>query len=331
MAGLLDKEFMRANPGRVWPRALAYTLFEGRPLTTRGQWINPVVLAGHRLWSVLPFSTADREPIFILGTGRSGTTVLGQILAAHPDVGYLNEPKALWQSALGNDDLIGSYSTQPGQFRIGPEDVGREARKRLIRSYRAFMTLSRSRRIVDKYPELIFRADLLRDVFPKARFLVLIRDGRAVCRSVTNWSAARESSDADWWGRDRRKWRILVDELVRTNAATEPKADIIAGFQRQEDMAATEWALTMHEALQLRHSHATGRYFIRYENLVARPAEEIEKVLKFSGLEKDDKLLGYAARTLRPAERQFDLQLHPAILPFFNDIQRQLGYPSAAP
>lgn len=331
MAGLLDKEFMRTNPGRIWPRALAYTLFEGRPLTTRGQWINPVVLAGHRLWSVLPFSTADKEPIFILGTGRSGTTVLGQILATHPDVGYLNEPKALWQAALGNDDLIGSYSTQPGRFRIGPEDVGNEARKRLIRSYRAFMTLSRSRRIVDKYPELIFRADLLRDVFPKARFLVLIRDGQAVCRSVTNWSAAREGSDADWWGRDRRKWQILVDELVRTNAATEPKADIIAGFQRQEDMAATEWALTMQVALQLGHSPETGRYFIRYEDLVTRPEEEIEKILKFSGLGRDERLLGYAAKILRPVERQFDLQLHPVILPFFNDIQRRLGYPPAAP
>ena len=104
MVAQIDTKFIRARPWKLWSRLLAYALFEGRPLTTRGRWINPLVFAGYRLWSVLPLRKRDLRPIFVMGVGRSGTTVLGTILALHPDVGYLNEPKALWHAALGDDD-----------------------------------------------------------------------------------------------------------------------------------------------------------------------------------------------------------------------------------
>ncbi|MGR3343711.1 MAG: sulfotransferase [Paracoccaceae bacterium] len=144
-------------------------LFEGRPLTTRGRWINPLVFAGYRLWSALPLRGRELRPIFILGVGRSGTTVLGTILALHQDVGYLNEPKALWHAALGNDDLIGSYSDQPGRYRMTRADAGAQPVRRLHRNYRAFLWLSRSRRVVDKYPELLFRNAMIDAAFPGAK------------------------------------------------------------------------------------------------------------------------------------------------------------------
>src|SRR5690606_40375856 len=54
------------------------TLFrsEGRPLTTRGRWINPLVFGLYRMAQRLPLGRPVREPAFILGMGRSGTTIL---------------------------------------------------------------------------------------------------------------------------------------------------------------------------------------------------------------------------------------------------------------
>ncbi len=209
MVAQIDATFVRARPWKVWPRLLAYVLFEGRPLTTRGRWINPLVFAGYRLWSALPLHHRELRPIFILGVGRSGTTILGTILALHRDVGYLNEPKALWQAALGDDDLIGSYSERPGRYRMTRADAGENVVRRLHRYYRAFLWLSRSRRIVDKYPELLFRNAMIDAAFPGARKILLLRDGADTCQSIKAWSEGLSRGDIDWWGRDRRKWHLV--------------------------------------------------------------------------------------------------------------------------
>lgn len=139
MVAQIDANFIRARPWKIWSRLLAYALFEGRPLTTRGRWINPLVFAGYRLWAVLPLKRRDLRPIFVMGVGRSGTTVLGTILALHRDVGYLNEPKALWHAALGDDDLIGSYSAVPGRYKMSGVDGHNGRSVRLRRFYRAFL------------------------------------------------------------------------------------------------------------------------------------------------------------------------------------------------
>ena len=35
-------------------------------------------------------------PVFIIGCGRSGTTILGKTLSNHPKIKYLNERRDLW-------------------------------------------------------------------------------------------------------------------------------------------------------------------------------------------------------------------------------------------
>ena len=42
-------------------------------------------------YSRLPLK-GGQNPVFIIGCGRSGTTILGRTLAEHPRVKYLNEP-----------------------------------------------------------------------------------------------------------------------------------------------------------------------------------------------------------------------------------------------
>lgn len=119
MVAQIDRDYIRTRPTRLWARMLSYLAFEGRPLTTRGQWINPIVFAGFATARALPQLRSVKSPVFILGAGRSGTTILGILMSMHRKVGFLNEPKAMWHAAThGGEDLIGSYDRGPGCYRL---------------------------------------------------------------------------------------------------------------------------------------------------------------------------------------------------------------------
>ena len=334
MVAQVDSHFLRARPAKLWPRLLAYAVFEGRPLTTRARWVNPLVFLGYKLWGALPVVTPITAPIFILGVGRSGTTILGKILALHPHVGYLNEPKALWHAALGDDDLNGSYSTKQGRYRMSRADLTERPRRLLPRFYGAYLRMAGCRRIVDKYPELLFRTGLIDTAFPDARKIVIIRNGYDTCQSIENWSARHGRSDAscaiDWWGRDQRKWHSLVEQIVAPDPYFGAALPAIRALTRHTDMAAVEWIVTMREALRLHHRQPTAMLLVHYEDLTTRPQASLQKILSHCALPLDEKVLNYAGRVLRPRPPYARPTLAPALTPLFEETMERLGYQNGA-
>lgn len=110
MIAQINALYIKTRPWKLYSRFMSYVLFEGRPATTRGQWINPLVFSILRTAKALPALKSVRKPIFITGMGRSGTTALGIAMSMHRDIGYMNEPKALWHTAYPYEDVIGHYS-----------------------------------------------------------------------------------------------------------------------------------------------------------------------------------------------------------------------------
>ena len=123
MLAQLDWAYIRARPGKAVSRLLGYAFFEGRPYTARGRWINPLVRLHLRLLGWLPCLKAVKQPVFIVGMGRSGSTILGRLLSLHPEVGFLNEPKMIWHRLLPEGDVVGNYSSGPATYRISGEAV----------------------------------------------------------------------------------------------------------------------------------------------------------------------------------------------------------------
>jgi hypothetical protein len=93
-----------------------------------------------------------------------------------------------------------------------------DGRKWIQRIYGAYLAATFSGRVVDKYPEMIFRAPFVNALFPDAKFLFLMRNGFDTCHSIENWSSRLgdqvNGEVHDWWGVNRRKWKLLVAQAV---------------------------------------------------------------------------------------------------------------------
>ena len=334
MIAQIDSRYIKTRPTKVITRLMSYAFFEGRPVTTKGRWINPLV------FSLLKrFATNNNryksveKPIFILGTGRSGTTILGIVLSMHREIGYLNEPKAMWHLIHPHEDVIGNYSQAEAKYRLTAEDATHEMRQRATQMFGAYLTATRSKRLVDKYPELIFRVDFVRALFPDARFIFLIRNGWDTCRSIATWSKRLgvqvDSEKHDWWGVDDRKWRLLIEQLVKTDPVfAEMEIDDIKHFERHLDRAAIEWIVTMQEGIRLMQATPDYIHLVRFEDLTVEPEKTLTALCDFCELPTDSTFYEYARQTLRPVPARKPFDVHAKIAPVFHDMMEQLRYNS---
>lgn len=330
MVAQLDKAYLRAGPSKALVRLLSYTFFEGRPVTTRGRWINPLVFSHFALEKRLPILKTVEKPLFILGNGRTGTTVLGMVLSMHRDVGFLNEPKALWHAIYAGEDVIGNYTSKTARFRLGRDDVTDKAEQNAKRLFGAYLAVTRSARLLNKYPELIFRVPFVRALFPDARFILLVRNGKDTISSIASWSDHHKKRHHeelhDWWGVNDRKWTLMCEELVASDEALSGMKNWLLSLTSHQDRAAIEWIITMRIAIELLEQKKPTLMIVRYEDLVTRPRRVVSEILNFAELAKDERCLDYGKFLLRPGKSCTEVGLHERIQPLFNCTMASLGY-----
>ncbi|MGB3769116.1 MAG: sulfotransferase [Phormidesmis sp.] len=332
MVAQLDSLYIRTSLSKTLTRLLSYACFEGRPLTTKGQWINSLVFPFLALQKRLPQMKRVYKPIFIVGTGRTGTTVLGTILSMHRHVGFLNEPKAIWHAIYPSEDLVGSYSRGSAKYRLDATDASLKVRRAARRIFGAYLALSSSRRVVDKYPELVFRVPFVKALFPDAKFIFLVRNGWDTCQSIKGWSQRLgvevQSETHDWWGADNRKWNLLWDQVISEDQSIRGSSLDRRNLENPIDMAALEWIVSMREGLSMMKQLPHDTYMMHYEDLVANPKKSLAKLAVFCELPPDKRFLDYATQRLKTAPPKRDVDIHPAILPYFEETMVALGYDS---
>jgi hypothetical protein len=315
MVAQLDSTLVRMAPGRAISRLIGYAMFEGRPATTAGRWWNPAVFANLRVAARRDGKRVDR-PVFIVGMGRSGTTLLGRILAAHPSVGFLNEPKAMWHVIRADEDIIGSYAPpHTGRLYLSAHDARADVARRGHALFTWYLRASHSKRLVDKYPELVFRHPFVRAIFPDARFLVAVRSPWSTLESVAAWSTSHATADADWWGVRDQKWGIMWTQGVLQRPGN---SDLVAlNLAAESDhyvRAAVEWVVTMREAASLA-STDPGARIVRYEDLVQSPRELIRDALGFCELPISSRTEVYAESVVSSTGTVADAQSASSRLP----------------
>lgn len=128
-----------------------------------------------------PVSSAEtpKSHIFLVGFPRSGTTLLENILASHPEVISLEEKDCLGPSSetyLASDEGLGRLS------RINSEESARE-RGAYWDKVRSYGVDPRGTVFIDKLPLASLQLPLIAKLFPDARVLFAVRDPRDVVLS----------------------------------------------------------------------------------------------------------------------------------------------------
>ena len=130
-----------------------------------------------RAWSK-EFPEKSREAIpklaFLGGHPRSGTTLLEQILGAHPEVAALDEPKAFTMI------VAGMFQASP---RLSPARLNIIRRRYVEAVRKEFGGGAGGKLILDKNPSPTAKLRIWLRVFPELRVIIALRDPRDVVLS----------------------------------------------------------------------------------------------------------------------------------------------------
>lgn len=192
--------------------------------------------------------TGPNSPFFVVGCPRSGTTLMRVMLDSHPRLAVPRETHFVVGLAIRNrrrrvtvDDIIDN--PRFSELGLAP-DVVREAVARdqpadypgLVASvFQAYAAAHGKVRWGDKTPGYLAYMPLLLGMYPEARFVHMIRDGREVAASLAEqaWGPRTAIGGAFWWRRKVRDGRA-AGRMLPPGAYTEVRLDeLIADPERQ--------------------------------------------------------------------------------------------------
>lgn len=232
-------------------------------------------------------ATRDGPPIFVVGTPRSGTTLLSEILDAHSRLAV--SPETHYYNAFARDceqvDCLQSADSRRAYVRKLvdsaaveqmdlAEDVGEQILEALAEgepSHRdvldtllsAYARARGADRWAEKTPRHLEWVPTIREDFPEARFVCVVRDARdvALSREAAGWSPSVWETVRDW----RRHARLRSEFEDR-------------------------WP----EAFRT----------LRYEDLLEDPASELESLCPFLELGYEEEMLAFHETDSRTFEAE---------------------------
>lgn len=176
----------------------------------------------------------ENAPFFVVGSGRSGTTLLRLILAGHS---RLEIPPETWfigqlvreiplRRVLSREDVLRAVAIMTGEYRWPDMGIPAEefrARALALRDpklvdvvnivYHDHLRCSGKPRFGDKTPPYIDIVPELCELYPDAKFIHLVRDGRDVAISYIDLRWDGRCYEPDWvWSsamRRREEYRPL--------------------------------------------------------------------------------------------------------------------------
>ena len=214
-----------------------------------------------QLWSVSGAAGTGNDGaaahVFLIGFARSGTTLLENVLAAHPAIAALGEKEAL---GAANEEYL---STDRGLDRLAgaTEERLAEFRRDYWRRVEQLCGAVEGKVFIDKRPMGALKLPLIVKLFPSAKILFAVRDPRDVVLSCY-----------------RRQFLLnpAMYELLDLRGA----ARFYAKMMRLAQIFRTRFGLPWLET--------------RHESLVADFDGELARVLDFFGLKWNDDMREFA-------------------------------------
>jgi hypothetical protein len=292
--------------------------------------------------------------VFVIGTGRCGSTLVQELLCRHPDIGFLTnlEDRLRYLPAFAGRLSNQLYRRMPpsltrkGRPRFAPSEgyraLAREVSPMVTESCRDLLASDAMPWVADRFrafftqrarlqgrPVFLHkftgwpRTGFVGEIIPNARFINVVRDGRSVTASALRTS---------WWkghlGPEQWPWGPLPPAYA---------AEWEASGRSFPVLAALCWKILMDAYAAARELVPGDRWLdVRFEDVLADPEERLKELLSFFGLDEDPGLRTALSRITLSPERQHDYrrQLDPASLAM---VERSLaghlaawGYESVA-
>jgi hypothetical protein len=225
-----------------------------------------------------PLSSPDADqlpdrPIFIVACPRSGTTLLQLMLHAHPRIAIPPETRHLLET-YRHRIKFGDLTTEKGRAAVANYMFKRPkfkdlkldktaVKKRIVDGpgtvgsaigivLQEYANRYDKPRWGDKRPLYLNHLPIIFRLFPDAQVINIVRDGRACVASLKRMP---------WW-----------------------QEGVIGGM--------TRWVQSMRKAAEAREKLRPDQYYeLRYEDLVANPRPELERICAFLGEEFDEAML----------------------------------------
>ncbi len=242
----------------------------------------------------------DLRPVFVVGLPRSGTTLVEQILASHPDVhgaGELADVRLVFQSL---PQIVGRPWDDPcsALSALDPAEA-RTAARRYIHRLESLLH-GPAAWVVDKMPDNIHFLGLIALLWPRARVIICSRDLRDVAISCwqTGFATIHWANHADCIARRFADYERLLGHWRRTRpldwldvSYEDVVHDVEGQARRLIDFLGLDWnpsclafhttrrvvqTASMHQVRQPIQTHSVGRWR-NYETLVPCLFQSLEQ------------------------------------------------------
>jgi hypothetical protein len=251
------------------------------------------------------------SPVFILGCGRSGTTILGNALSRHSKITYLNERRDLWFLAYPETDIWTNKAVERnGKLFLTAADA--EAGKSVMLRQLFIEKAAKTNRplLVEKLPINNFRVDFLNEIFPEARFIHIYRNGFEVAKSIE-----KLSKQGQWYGSNNYKWNQLV-QLAQIDKITKNLPGLCVSHYY---MGLLEWRMSTECAINFLQRLPAERFVeISYAQLMTNPEATIKEILSFLDIESDMEVLHFARNKI--VRRSIKMEIST-----FSEAEKKIG------
>lgn len=260
-------------------------------------------------------SESEKGPICVFGTGRSGTTIFFKVLGAHPDLGWVSNlvermptrPEMSVFSRLhpialkfGPGSRLSRYIPHPAESlmslrvctdalfqeprEITSEDIPPETARKVRDFHARVLRFQGRRRLAVKHTGFP-RFRFWRTIFPDARFIHVLRDGRAVALSMMRVPWWDGTMNSWWWGPMSDQYMLEYENSGRRPAVLAAIVwKSLLDIYEEEMNACSECPVTV----------------VRFDAFTAEPTLEMHKVAVSCGLPH--------SRTFQKAIRKFPIR-----------------------
>ena len=244
----------------------------------------------------------ESKIVFVIGTSRSGLTPLMDLIAYHKSFAWPSQLNELYPEKFSLSFLSRivelpffnskikferyipkhseAYSFWNNSFKgfrrpfrdLSSDDVNPIISKKFRKSVSRVMKYQGKNNFIAEYSGWS-RIDFLKTIFPNAKFIHIVRDGRAVANSLTNVYFWRGYEGINQW-----RWGT-------------PDKDLLDSWEKYDKsflgLAGIQWKILVNNINDKGRNLGDDFLTIRYEDMVSNPHKSAKKCIDFIGLDSD--------------------------------------------